>query len=377
MRKSRVASRPLSRMRGRSISTGCSPRLQNARRRFPIVLNHEARVTRDKHDRDVIVDRLLARAMPPQPDDASAACLDVETLAAWADNALDANARAAAEAHAAGCARCQAMLAAMARTAPEPDAARAATSRWRLPLSGWLIPSAAAAIAVLVWVMVPARTDPVVVHQETKLAKSSPSSLATVPSSSTRETPAAGPADAGAPSSALDATSGAPHDRRARREDTKTDKDAALRLDRASPAPEAGASAPAPAAAATAKLFSAGEAETVVVSSNPASRWRIQQAGAVQRSTDGGATWQVQSTGVTETLSAGSSPSPSVCWLVGPGGAVVLSTDGRSWTRVAFPEAVSLAAVRATDDKVATVTTADGREFVTDDGGLTWRKAPE
>ncbi len=319
-------------------------------------------MTRDKHDRDAIVDRLLARAMPPQPDDASAACLDVETLAAWADNALDASERAAAEAHAAGCARCQAMLSAMVKTAPEPDAARAATSPWRFPLSGWLIPSAAAGIAVLVWVMVPARIDPVVVDQEKELAKSLAASPSGVPPSSTREAPAASPPDVSGPSSALNAASVAPRDRRAReRDDTKTDKDAARRLERASPAPETAASAPAPAAAATAKLFSAGAPGTVVVSSNPASRWRILQAGAVQRSTDGGATWQAQITGVTETLSAGSSPSPSVCWLVGPGGAVVLSTDGRSWTRVAFPEAGPLAAVRAPDDKVPTGTQADGR----------------
>jgi photosystem II stability/assembly factor-like uncharacterized protein len=111
------------------------------------------------------------------------------------------------------------------------------------------------------------------------------------------------------------------------------------------------------------------------VSSNPASRWRILQGGAVQRSSDGGATWQVQSTGIGETLSAGTSPSPSVCWLVGPNGIVLLSTDGLSWKRLAFPEAVKLVAVRATDDKSATVTTSDGREFVTGDGGLTWARA--
>jgi hypothetical protein len=327
-------------------------------------------VTRDKHDRDAIVDRLLAAAMPRQPDDASAVCLDVETLAAWADNALGASERAAAEAHAAGCARCQSVLSAMVKSAPKQDAARAETSRWRLPVYSWLIPSAAAAIAVLVWVMVPARPDPIVVHQESELAKSSPASPAGPAPSSTRETPVADPSDASARSSTLDAITIAPRDRRAaRRDEATTNTDAAEARAAAAPA--------APAAADAAKLLSVGAAGTVVVSSNPASRWRILQAGAVQRSTDGGGTWQTQSTGVSETLSAGSSPSPSVCWLVGPGGTVLLSTDGRSWTRVAFPEAVPLAAVRATDDKVATVTTADGREFVTDDGGLTWRTTPE
>jgi len=126
-----------------------------------------------------------------------------------------------------------------------------------------------------------------------------------------------------------------------------------------------------------AKTFSFGAPETVIVSSsNPASRWRILQGGAVQRSSDGGATWQTQNTGVSETLSSGSSPSPSVCWLVGPQGIVLRTTDGRSWTRIPFPEAVPLASVRATDDQTATVTTADGRQFVTGDGGRTWTRAP-
>jgi photosystem II stability/assembly factor-like uncharacterized protein len=114
----------------------------------------------------------------------------------------------------------------------------------------------------------------------------------------------------------------------------------------------------------------------VVVSPNPGSRWRVLPGGDVQRSADGGATWETQNTGISGTLSAGTSPSPSVCWLVGAGGLVLLSADGRSWRKVDFPEAVQLVAVRATDDRAATVTTADGREFVTDDGGRTWSRPP-
>ena len=79
-----------------------------------------------------------------------------------------------------------------------------------------------------------------------------------------------------------------------------------------------------------------------IVSSNPGSRWRIVPDGAVQRSADGGSTWQTQQTGVAVTLIAGASPSPSVCWLVGPGGIVLLSTDGRSWRRLPFPEMTDL-----------------------------------
>jgi len=96
----------------------------------------------------------------------------------------------------------------------------------------------------------------------------------------------------------------------------------------------------------------------------------------VQRSADGGATWQTQTTGVSDTLSGGSSPTPSVCWLVGPGGIVLRTTDGRSWTRIPFPEAVPLISIRATDDQTATVTTEDGRQFATEDGGRRWTRVP-
>jgi len=62
-----------------------------------------------------------------------------------------------------------------------------------------------------------------------------------------------------------------------------------------------------------------------------------------------------------------------VCWLVGPAGTVVVTGDGgRSWQRIAFPAAVDLRSVRATDDKTATVVTADSRQFSTSDGGATW-----
>jgi photosystem II stability/assembly factor-like uncharacterized protein len=51
---------------------------------------------------------------------------------------------------------------------------------------------------------------------------------------------------------------------------------------------------------------------------------------------------------------------------------VLLTTDGRSWRRVPFPEAADLAAVQAANAQAATITTADGRTFRTTDGGLTW-----
>lgn len=128
-------------------------------------------------------------------------------------------------------------------------------------------------------------------------------------------------------------------------------------------------------AAPSRMAFSTGP-DVIVVSSNPSTRFRLRPGGAVQRSADAGSTWRTEVSGTTETLRAGSSPSPSVCWLVGGAGTVLLSTDGRSWRRLAFPETVDLLSVAATDQDNASVTTADGRVFVTVDGGQTWSRAP-
>jgi photosystem II stability/assembly factor-like uncharacterized protein len=359
-------------------------------------------VTNNKNDRDATIDRLLAGTMTGAPAGRAGACLDADTLAAWADHALDAGGLAAVEAHAADCARCQAMLAAMVKTAPEPDAG---VAWWRVPPLRWLIPLTAATAAVIVWAVAPMRRVAYPnVTEVTQSAESipprAPAAAADVPAPAAPDTSGSSPASAlsrtdrgkdtarGEPKT-LDQAKQGEATRKAKEADA--DKNAAAplssnamadaparsadaRLEKAQAAAESRApAAPAPPAA---RAFALGAAETVIVSSNPASRWRIVPGGAVQRSADGGATWQLQNTGVTETLSAGSSPSPSVCWLVGPNGIVLLSADGSTWKRVDLPEKVLLTAIRATDAQTATVTTADGREFVTEDGGRTWVRTP-
>ena len=112
-----------------------------------------------------------------------------------------------------------------------------------------------------------------------------------------------------------------------------------------------------------------------IVSPSGGTRWRVLPNGVVQRTIDGGSTWEAQDIGVDVAPTAGASPSPLVCWLVGPRGLVLLSIDGRSWKRAAVPDqTANLTAVRAVDDKTASVTAADGRTFQTNDGGVTWTK---
>lgn len=365
--------------------------------------------------------RLLRDALQSRvPAAPSHECLDAETVAAWADDALARDERQAAEAHAADCARCQALLAAMAATMPQT----AARSWWHLPAMRWLVPLTVATAALLVWVSVP--RDSLAPSTSTALHEARPEPPRTpADAASNAQPPATFAAAAEAPraSAKLEKEMRATIDEiqkanpgQSRDENlvaranalSEAARDAAGSTAAAPPtlsesvAPLASAaaaaaersaaeSAPAPAPTvalqrsasvppaafkASARMLDAQPSTTVIVSSSPNSVWRIAANGAVEHSSDQGSTWAVQSTGVTARLTAGASPAPSICWLVGPQGIVLLTTDARSWRRIAFPEAVDLVSVRAPDDKTATVSTADGRAFSTTDGGQTWKRSP-
>src|SRR5262245_44982781 len=103
------------------------------------------------HGRDRSIEILLRqRRESDVPSDVSPQCLDAEALAAWMEGTLTGNALADVEEHAASCARCQALLASMARTMPEAD-----TRAWWQVLSvKWLVPLAAVATAFFVWISV-------------------------------------------------------------------------------------------------------------------------------------------------------------------------------------------------------------------------------
>jgi hypothetical protein len=370
-----------------------------------------------KADRDASMDQLLASTLKSRAAAAKGdSCLDVETLAAWTDGALDARERAAAEAHAADCARCQELLAAMVRTLP-PEVAK---SPWRMPSLTWLVPLTAAATALAIWVAVPKRVPVQVSGGAVAVVDQAAAPVPSVasPSASASGAAAARVQTALTPESlnqiARDKSVApeAPEPRpsvQERRETGSRDKQEApvasaerkaielpdaSNVAAASPARAAAGSVTTSAAAAPAAAPSqlqesvrldafaarsralAAIPDVIVVSSNPSTRFRLLPDGAVQRSADAGSTWRTEPTGATDRLTAGASPSPSVCWLVGSAGTVMLSTDGRSWRRVAFPEAVDLRSVTATDQETATVTTADGRAFVTTDGGQTWTRTP-
>jgi hypothetical protein len=351
----------------------------------------------DNH-RDPLLERLLPGTLHARAADApSDACLDAEAAAAWADETLAPHERSTAEAHAAGCARCQALLAALVRTSP-PTAVH---SWFRLPTLAWLAPVTAVAAGLIVWMILPPRatlapSDRVLSRSEVvatapaaqpraSAPQASSNQAATAPAERMRQAPAASPnresrdalekaAPASAPATAFaDASAAAtPPPPAPAAPEPPAASAAAPAASTGAPARSA-AQTPAPPAtvAETAALraefttesvmarrVDAARQPAVIISTNRSYRWRIAADGDVLRSIDG------------------ESPSPFVCWLVGPGGTVLLSTDGRSWRALPFQEKVDLVSVRATDDKTATVTAADRRAFSTTDRGVTWTPVP-
>src|SRR5215831_12784750 len=93
-------------------------------------------------------DRLLRDALRPGAPATSNVCIDTDALASWADGTMSRAARATFESHAADCARCQALMAAMTRSEPPPI-----ERPWRRALFTWVMPLAAATAAIVVVVV--------------------------------------------------------------------------------------------------------------------------------------------------------------------------------------------------------------------------------
>lgn len=325
-----------------------------------------------QHDRSV--ERWLRRSLHTSRQDEGDACLDAETLAAWIDGGLTGAALESAESHVADCARCQALTGAVIRTSAILPAPERAPRRWL----AWLVPLSAAAAALAIWVAVPRdRAVPVPLPPSVAsqpVARSSPEPAA--PANQTAAPPRVRELQAGQAKSDLVESDQA--------NATELRKDAAERLEAAAAAAPPATPAPPSAADSVARDSGASRAafgrlaETVtistdIVSPDPSIRWRL-AGSTVQRSTNGGSSWELLPTGVTSPLTAGAAPSVLTCWLVGSAGTVILSTDGRTFSRVAFPEMIDLSSVSAVDARTASVSTADGRTFDTTDGGASWTR---
>lgn len=113
--------------------------------------------------------------------------------------------------------------------------------------------------------------------------------------------------------------------------------------------------------------------ESVIDTPIPSVKWRITAAGFVERSEDGGATWSGQEPDPEAHLIAGSAPTDKVCWLVGKEGVVLVTKDAANWKKIPPPATTDITSVSAKNASSATVTTADGRRFTTNNEGKKWK----
>jgi hypothetical protein len=159
---------------------------------------------------------------------------------------------------------------------------------------------------------------------------------------------------------------------------TKSDSGAMYRAAAPPPAPSAAAQPSAGAAgfASSTALEVADIANPHLISAPGTSFvWRAGRAGLIEFSSDAGATWSRQISGVLTDLTTGASPSANVCWIVGRVGTVLLTVDGGAhWTRLHAPLNDDLGGIRAVDALHATIWNARNMKFFeTADGGVTWK----
>jgi hypothetical protein len=383
-------------------------------------------------------DKLLRESLAAEAADGHGAdCPDAAIVAGWFDGTLSHAERTAVETHAATCARCQATIAALVRTdRPAPRAWwRAPAVQWLLPVAVaagasliiWIgvlrtadeaAPPAAATVRLESSARASAAVPVSPTGAEPGASPGGRAGIAEAPAKPAqmadadlrgREQRAERARVATATTVSADASKAPspPVDTLKPQAGITAPPQQALesvrRTDVSSPAPAAMAGAaatqpPAPVAPRSEQASATATGETAVPSPDRAFlqsaagaagragrapliqspdrsvRWRITGQSQVERSADGGLSWQTQTTGVTAVLVAGVAPSSTVCWLVGWRGVVLKTTDGGlTWTRAAFPEEINLVGVVADDDKVATVTAAGGRQLHTTDGGVSWK----
>lgn len=276
-------------------------------------------------EQDKWLERLLRRRVGSRAAAAgSDACLDAQTLAAWTAGALNRHELAAAEMHTSNCSRCLAALTAMERTEPE-----VAVSRSRGLSLRWLVPLAAAATALAIWVAIPEQR---LMPAAREAAPASAPERAPQPALEPVPVPTQPP-----PAEAPQKTQPAPG---GRVDTLATEARTDVREAPAAPAPPTAADAFTDGAAATAQRRDLSRAAIIeAASADPLVRWRVLAGTAIERSTDA----------------------------------------GKTWIKTANPSlpADPLVAIRAEGALGASVTTAGGRTFSTADGGATWTPVQE
>ncbi len=366
-------------------------------------------------EHDAAFERLIARGVAGEADASGVACPDADLLAAWFDHSLSSAEADRIEAHASSCSHCQQVLGDLARTepavtraAPLPAPAKPWHWHWR-----WLVPLATVAVVVVVAPrslrapgeepggvpIQPGLAQPLSVVAETR-EPAAPRKSAAAPTPVQRKKGEATKPAAAAPTQAAEdvraearpvggvvgqviggvaggvpggVVGGVVGGVEKGRADVQAENIALPARAQAPPVAmrSATASKSEPAARDAAELI---HSTSGAGPSGATATWRYGEGGLVERSADGGRTWQRQTSGVSTALADGSASTDLVCWLVGARGVVLRTIDGRTWERVPSPTSADLVAVHARSESVATVTAVDRTTYDTADGGRTWRK---
>ena len=371
---------------------------------------------RDSQAFDAILKAKLSRAIL----EATMKCPELSTLAAFYDRAIGGHERDQLEDHIADCARCQSMLAAMAR-ADDDILAQPHVERgfdWDRMLR-FAVPAFAAIAAVVVvlklrnpftseqtpteiamnspipappaevagglanqavpQVAAPAQAPPSAPNQPTAPAAPPPGNIGNF--SSTRRLHAMASSMALMKRESASAATSAP----------RVENLSANRLPPAiSPGAKSAAAVSAPemlaqsdtSASPSAMGASAGaigaaapqaHGTFTIESPDQNAIWIVGPHGSIVKHTASGKVKQQQS-GVTVDLTQGAAISARECWIVGQHGTILRTRDGGGyWESITSPTTEDLAHVRAADSQDAVIRTVSGKSYATTDGGLSWQ----
>jgi len=287
--------------------------------------------------------------------------VDAELLAAWSEGSLPKDEAAQVESHLADCSSCQEMLAVFARTeppamvpvpqvpAPVVSGFRRTWWQWR-----WAIPIAAAATVAAIWVAIPedertAQLNPTVSPSVSERAAQPPATAADAAAPALEKKPEQKPVAPRRDASGLS--------------ENRAEKTApAGKVDSFGPAPKEqdqdlkAEAAQAPASAAAAATPPAAQGQAASQASPTQRRLEVEARSGLQRQ-------------AAEVIS----PDPLVRWRIVPTNRLERSTNGgKTWDVVTLPPSITPTGITAPSANTAVVTASDGRQFSTDDQGKTW-----
>jgi hypothetical protein len=276
---------------------------------------------------DTTIDRVLAAA----PETSGEDCPDATALAAWYEAPRDQSHHL--DAHLADCARCQSIVAAIARAEGAAAAPAPAVRRWRRPVL--MLPALAGLVLIIVGAarvfrrsQNAARTSGMVAIQESPSTGRGNSSNAVIqapPQFTTGElvvTPDASISN-------------------------RVETTMATRV--------------------------SGPGAVVVAAPDHSVEWLIGKHGAILRR-ESDHSIHAQASGVETDLTAGAAVSSAVCWVIGTSGTILRTTDGQHWEILPAPTAMDLVSVQANTADAALVVAAGGLSYITIDGGKTWAR---